>query len=113
MKFFRVFEVTFDYVPRVAVGGNFHDIEVGNFVLGKEAKISYWQRLRHGRSIEVICVQIYDPTVGFGRVVPLHQRVIGLGMSVRNSCNPAPHIVLDHQVHVRIGDEVEFGVRIF
>ena len=79
MKFFRVFEVTFDYVPRVAVGGNFHDIEVGNIVLEKEAKISYWQRLRHGRSTEVICVQIYDPAVGFGRVVPLHQRLGHVG----------------------------------
>ena len=92
---------------------NFRAIKVGNFVLGKEAEISYWQRHRHGRSIEVICVHICAPTVGFGRVVPLHQRVLGLGMSVQDRCNPAPHIVFDYQVPVRLGDEVEFSVRIF
>ena len=56
VEFFGIFEITFDYVPRVAVGGNIHEIKVGNFVLRKEAEIFFWQRLRRGRSIEVICV---------------------------------------------------------
>ena len=30
VKFFGIFEITFDYVPRVAVGGNIHQIKVGN-----------------------------------------------------------------------------------
>ena len=92
VEFWWILEITFDYVPRVAVGGNIHQIKVGNFVLRKEAEISFRQGLRHGRSIEVICVQICNPTVGFGRVVPLHQRVIGLGISVRDGRDPAPHI---------------------
>jgi len=28
VEFFGVFEITFDYVPRVAVGGNIHQINV-------------------------------------------------------------------------------------
>jgi len=45
VKFWGILEITFHYVPRVAVGGNFHDVKVSNFLLGEEAEISYGQWL--------------------------------------------------------------------
>ena len=51
VEFWGISEIAFDYIPRVAVGENSHDVKVGNFVLRKEAEISFWQRLRHGRSM--------------------------------------------------------------
>ena len=40
MKFRGVFEVTFHNIPRVAVGGNAHQVKVGDFISGKETVIS-------------------------------------------------------------------------
>jgi len=48
MKFWGILEITFHYVPRVAVGGNFHHVKVDNFLLGKEAEISHGQWPAHG-----------------------------------------------------------------
>jgi len=58
--------------------------------------------------MEVICVLIRDPTVEFGRVVFVHQRVIGLGISVQNDRDPAQHIVFDYQVHFRSSSAVVY-----
>ena len=56
VKFWGIFEVAFHYVLRVAVGGNFHDVKVSNFLLGEEAEISYGQWLTHSPSIQIITV---------------------------------------------------------
>jgi len=41
VKFWEIFEVAFHYIPRVAMGGNFHDVKISNLFLGEEAEISY------------------------------------------------------------------------
>ena len=56
VKFRRIFEVAFHYVPRVAVGGNAHQVKVSNFMGGEEAEISYGQWLTHSPSIQIITV---------------------------------------------------------
>ena len=39
VKFWRIFKVAFHYIPRVAVGGNVHQVKVSNFIGGKETEI--------------------------------------------------------------------------
>ena len=56
VKFWGIFKVAFHYIPRVAVGGNFHDVKVSNFLFGEEAEISYGQWLTHTLSIKIITV---------------------------------------------------------
>ena len=56
VKFWRIFKVAFHYVPRVAVGGNSHDVKVSKFLLGEEAEISYGQWMTHSPSIKIITV---------------------------------------------------------
>jgi len=56
VKFWGIFKVAFHYIPRVAVGGNFHDVKVSNFFLEEEAEISYGQWLTHIPSIKIITV---------------------------------------------------------
>ena len=56
VKFWGIFKVAFHYIPRVAVGGNFHDVKVSNFLLREEAEISYGQWLTHSPSKNIITV---------------------------------------------------------
>jgi len=58
MKFRGVFKVAFHYIPRVAVGGNSHQVKASNFIRGKEPEISYRQWLAHGPPIQIIIVCI-------------------------------------------------------
>ena len=56
VKFWGILEIAFHYIPRVAVGGNAHQVKASNFFLRKEAEISYRQWLAHSSPIQIITV---------------------------------------------------------
>ena len=60
VQMFGIRQVAFEYVSHRAVCGNGHRIKVGNFLFAEETKISYRKRFRHGRSVEIICVEVGD-----------------------------------------------------
>jgi len=63
VKYWGIFEVAFHKIPRVAVGGNAHQVKASNFLLRKEAEISYGQWLAHCPPYKLL-QSVYDSQEG-------------------------------------------------
>ena len=83
-------------------------------VLADPLELSIGHLLRHGPTVEVICVHHHYARGRLCRVVHRsHQLVIRSGVADTGGANPAADVWLDHLVHFRVGNQRDRLVDVF